>query len=159
MILGLADSAATVYAAWGVLKGRRRGLSAELPRLAGVTLTLVTGAGLVHWSARVLGEMNKLAGQVVGILGLGGGVLGGFYFVRQFRARMGQWIAKQYPEETLQKRGGMVAGFLRTFFISSMIVLFLLHTGMAFLVRDSLMGRSLMKIVQPFYHIAETNHH
>jgi hypothetical protein len=38
-----------------------------------------------------------------------------------------------------------------------MIVLFLLHTHFAFLVRDSMMGRSLVRIVQPVYHIGDTS--
>jgi hypothetical protein len=158
-MLGLADLVAAGYLAWGVLKGRRRGLTVELPRLIGVTLTLLTGAGLVHWSGRVLGEMNKLVGQAAGVIGWGGCVAGGFFFVRQFRRQMGQWIGKRYADDTLQKRAGMAAGFLRTFFISSMVVLFLIHTPLDFLVQDSLMGRTVVRIVQPVYHIAEKPHH
>jgi hypothetical protein len=51
----------------------------------------------------------------------------------------------------------MAASFLRTFFMSTTLVLFLLHTHFAFLVRDCMMGRSLVKIVQPVYHIADTS--
>ena len=158
-MLGLADLVAAGYLAWGVLKGRRRGLTVELPRLIGVTLTLLTGAGLVHWSDHVLGEMNKLTVQAAGIIGWGACVAGGVYLVRQFRRQMGQWIAKKYADETLQKRAGMAAGFLRTFFIGSMVVLFLLRTPLHFLVSDSLMGRNAVKIVQPVYHIAGKPHH
>ncbi len=42
-MLGFVDSIATGYLAWNVAKGRRRGLSVELPRLVGVTLALATG--------------------------------------------------------------------------------------------------------------------
>jgi uncharacterized membrane protein required for colicin V production len=157
-MLGFVDSITVGYLAWGVVKGRRRGLSAELPRLAGVILALVSGTGLIHWTERAIGEFNKISGQIAGVLGWGGGLVGSFYFVRQFRERMRQWINQQWADETLQKRAGMAAGFLRTFFISSTIVLFLLHTHFAFLVRDSLMGRSLVKIVQPIYHTGDTSH-
>jgi len=84
--------------------------------------------------------------------------VGSFYLVQQFRERMRQWTEKQWADETLQKRAGMAAGFLRTFFISSTIVLFLLHTHFAFLVRDSMMGRSLVKIVQRVYHTGNSSH-
>src|ERR1035437_6289673 len=124
MSFGLADFAAAGYLAWGTRKGWRRGLSIELPRLASVTLALVTGA---------------------------------FYLARQFRAWMGRWITSLLPEETMQKRAGMAAGFLRTLVISSIITICLLHTPLAFLMRDSMMG-DLAKIVQPVYHIAAKPH-
>jgi uncharacterized membrane protein required for colicin V production len=157
-MMGFVDSIAAGYLAWGIAKGRRRGLSAELPRLIGVTLALVSGTGLLHWTERVIGEFHKINGQIAGVLGWGGGLSGSFYFVRQFRERMRQWIENRWADESLQERAGMAAGFLRTFFISSTIVLFLLHTHFAFLVRDSMMGRSLVKIVQPVYHIGATSH-
>jgi hypothetical protein len=157
-MLGFVDSIAAGYLAWGVAKGRRRGLSGELPRLFGVTLALVSGTGLLHWTERVIGEINKVSGQIAGALGWSGGLLGSFYVVRQFRERIRQWIANQWTDKTLQKRAGMAAGFLRTFFISTTIVLFLLHTHFAFLVRDSMMGRSLVKIVHPVYHTDDTSH-
>jgi len=157
-MLGLADLVTAGYLTWGVLKGQRRGLSVELPRLVSVALAFVTGAGLFRWSAHVLGEMNKVGGQMVGALGWSVCLAGSFYAVRWFRARVGERIAKRYPTETLQKRGGMIAGFLRTFFISSMVILVLLHTPLAFLVGYSVMGRNVVKIVQPVYHIADKPH-
>jgi uncharacterized membrane protein required for colicin V production len=157
-VLGIVDSITTVYLAWGAAKGRRRGLSVELPRLTSVTLALVSGTGLIHWTERVVGEVNKITGQIAGVLGWCGGLAGSFYLVKQFRERMRQWINQRWTDETLQKRAGMTAGFLRTFLISCTIVLFLLHTHFAFLVRDSMMGRCLVKIVQPVYHIGDNSH-
>jgi len=157
-MLGFVDSIAAGYLAWGVIKGRRRGLTGELPRLLGVTLALVSGTGLLHWTERVVGEVNKISGQIAGALGWGGGLLGSFYLVRQFRGRIRQWTENQWTDETLQKRAGMAAGFLRTFCISITIVLFLLHTHFAFLVRDSMLGRSLVKIIQPVYHTNGSPH-
>ena len=58
----------------------------------------------------------------------------------------------QLPEETVEKRAGMAAGFLRTLVISTIITLFQLHTPLAFLVRGSVMG-GLARVVQPVYHI------
>lgn len=153
MIFGLADFAAAGYLAWGGLKGRRRGLAIELPRLASVTLALVTGAGVTRWADHALAEIDKLAGHVASALGWGGSLVGAFYLARQFRARMGRWIMDQLPEETVERRAGMAAGFLRTLVISTIITLFFLHTPLAFLVRDSVLG-SLARVVQPVYHIA-----
>lgn len=158
MILGLADVAVAGYLGWGVFKGRRRGLSVELPRLVGVALAFVTGAGLFRWSARIFGEMDKLVGQITGALGWAGCLVGSYYGVRWFRERMGRWITSLYAKETVQKRAGMAAGFLRTFFISSMVVLILLHTPLAFLVGNSVMGRNVVQIVRPVYHIADKPH-
>ncbi|HVM60800.1 MAG TPA: hypothetical protein VMV72_08035 [Verrucomicrobiae bacterium] len=155
-MLGFVDSITAAYVAWGAISGRRRRLSVEIPRLTSVTLALFSGTGLLHWIERVVGEFNKITGQITGILGWGGGVLGSFYLVRSFRERLRQWIAKRWADETLQKRGGMVAGFLRTLFVSGTIVLFLLHTHFAFVVRDSAMGRSLASIVTPVYHNGST---
>jgi len=154
----LADLVTAGYLTWGVRKGQRRGLSVELPRLVSVALAFVTGAGLFRWSAHVLGEMNKLGGQMVGALGWSACLAASFYAVRWFRARVGERIAKRYPTEMLQKRGGMIAGFLRTFFISSMVILILLHTPLAFLVGNSVMGRHVVEIVQPVYHIGDRPH-
>ena len=72
----LANLAMASYLAWGGLKGRRRGLSVELPRLASVTLALVTGAGLVRWSDHMVAEIDKFTGQVAGALGWGGSLVG-----------------------------------------------------------------------------------
>lgn len=153
MISGLANFVAAGYLAWGVLKGRRRGLAIELPRLVSVTLALVTGAGFAHWADHALSEFDKLTGQLAGALGWGGALVGAFYLARQLRARMGSWIVDQLPEESVEKRAGMAAGLFRTLTISLIITLFLLHTPLAFLVRDSVMG-SLARVVQPVYHIA-----
>jgi uncharacterized membrane protein required for colicin V production len=152
MSFGLADFAAAGYLAWGALKGRRRGLSVELRRLASVTLALVTGAGLARWTDHAFEEINKLTGQAAGALGWGGILVGAFYLARQFRAWMGRWISGLLPEETVQRRAGMAAGFLRTLVISSIITICLLHTPLAFLVRNSVMG-GLARIVQPVYHL------
>jgi uncharacterized membrane protein required for colicin V production len=149
---GLANLVAAAYLAWGGLKGRRRGLAIELPRLASVTLALVTGAGLTRWADYALGEFDKLTGQVAGALGWGGVLVGAFYLARQLRGWMGRWIMNQLPEESVEKRAGMAAGFLRTFVISTIITLFLLHTPLAFLVRDSMIG-GVARVVQPVYHI------
>jgi uncharacterized membrane protein required for colicin V production len=158
MIFGLADYTAAGYLAWGGLKGRRRGLSVELPRLISVTLALLTGAGLTRWADHALVEFDKLAGHVASVLGWGGSLVGAFYLARQLRARMGRWITDHWPEETMERRAGMAAGFLRTLVISTIITLFFLHTPLAFVVRDSVLG-GLARVVQPVYHIANRPPH
>ncbi len=157
IISSLANLAAASYLTWGGFKGWRRGLAVELPRLLSVTLALVTGAGLMWWADRALADFDKFTGQVAGALGWGGSLVGAFYLARRLRARMGRWIIEQLPEESVEKRAGMAAGFLRTLVISAMITLFLLHTPLAFLVRNSMMG-SLARMVQPVYHIADKPH-
>jgi hypothetical protein len=153
-MLGLADSAVAGYLAWGILKGRRRGLSVELPRLASASLALVTGAGWSHWIARAVAEMNELAGKTTAALGWGGCLAGSRYVIPWFRTRAGQWISQRYPTEALQNNGGMAAGFARTLFLSSMTVMLLLHTPLAFFVRDSVLGRGLMKVMPSIHHTA-----
>jgi uncharacterized membrane protein required for colicin V production len=83
--------------------------------------------------------------------------VGAFYLARQFREWLGRWITGLVPEEAVQKRAGMAAGFLRTLAISSIITICLLHTPLAFLLRDSVMG-GLARILQPVYHIAAKPH-
>jgi hypothetical protein len=148
-MLGIADSMTAIYLAWGVAKGRRRGLSIELPRLASATAAFATGAGWSHWIARAVVEINELAGKMTAAIGWGGCLVGSRYVVPWFRTRAGQWLSQRYPTEALQNHGGMAAGFVRTLFLSSMTVMFLLHTPLAFFVRDSVLGRGLMKIVSP----------
>jgi uncharacterized membrane protein required for colicin V production len=157
IISSLANFAAAGYLTWGGLKGRRRGLAVELPRLVSVTLALVTGAGLAHWADHALAEIDKFTGQVAGALGWGGALVGAFYLARQLRARMGRWILDQLPEESVEKRAGMAAGLLRTLVIGLIITLFLLHTPLAFFVRNSVMG-GLARVVQPVYHITGKPH-
>ena len=151
------DLVAAGYLAWGGIKGRRRGLAIELPRLASVTLALVTGAGLTRWANHALGEFDKFTSQMVGALGWGGALVGAFYLARQLRAWMGRWVMNQLPEESVEKQAGMVAGFMRTFVISTIITLFLLHTPLAFLVRNSVMG-GVARVVLPVYHITGKPH-
>ncbi len=157
MSFSLADLPAVTYLAWGALKGRRRGLSTELPRLASVTLALITGAGLTLWTDHVLAEFHKLTGQTAGALSWGGVLAGAFYLTRQLRGSMGRWIENQVPEESVQQRAGLVAGFFRTLVIGCIVTLFLLRTPLAFLVRDSMMG-NLAKFIAPVYHIASKPH-
>jgi uncharacterized membrane protein required for colicin V production len=154
MMLGLADSAIAGYLAWGVLKGRRRGLSVELPRLASALMAFLTGAGWSHWIARAVAEMNELAGKMTAAIGWGGCLMGSRYVVPWFRAQAGQWISQRYPTQALQNHGGMMAGFARTLFLSSMTVMLLLHTPLAFFVRDSVLGRGLVKIMPSIHHTA-----
>jgi hypothetical protein len=58
------------------------------PDWCGVSLALVSGTGLLHWTERAIGEINKISGQIAGALGWSGGLLGSFYLVRQFRERI-----------------------------------------------------------------------
>jgi uncharacterized membrane protein required for colicin V production len=157
MIQHLANLTAAGYLAWGGLKGQRRGLAIELPRLVSVTLALVTGAGLARWADHALAEIDKFTGHVAIALGWGGSLVGAFYLARQFRDWMGRRIMERLPEETIEKRAGMAAGFLRTLVIGLIVTLFLLHTPLAFLVRDSALG-SLARVVQPVYHITAKPH-
>jgi hypothetical protein len=152
MISGVTNLVAASYLAWGGLKGRRRGLAIELPRLVSVTLVFITGTGLSLWAAHALSEIDKLTGQIAGALGWGGALVGAFYLARQLRGWMGSWILDRMPEERVEKQAGMAAGLLRTLVIGLIVTLFLLHTPLAFLVRDSAIG-SLARIVQPAYHI------
>jgi uncharacterized membrane protein required for colicin V production len=151
-----ADLVAAGYLAWGTLKGRRRGLSDELPRLVSVTLALITGAGFSMWADHLITEVNKLTGQAAGAAGWGGILVGAFYLARQWRARMGQWIDNQISDETVQKRGGMIAGFFRTLVIGCLVTLFLLRTPLAFAVHNSRMG-GLARLIAPVYHVTEQN--
>jgi len=66
-----------------------------------------------------------------------------------FDGRVAQWISQRYPTAALQNLGGMAAGFVRTLFLGSMAVMLVLHRPLAFVARDSVMGRILRKIVPP----------
>ncbi len=71
---------------------------------------------------------------------------------------MGRWITDHWPEEAMERRAGFVTGILRTLVISTIISLVVLHTPLAFLVRDSVMS-GLARTVAPVYHIVSRPSH
>lgn len=157
MNLNFWDIITVAYVIFAALKGRRRGLPGELPRLFGVTLVLFTGLGLYHWTGEALAQVNRLTGQATGAVGFFTVAAGSYFLVRHFRGQIGHWAQKLIPDERLHKRVGMIAGATRAFLVACLVLIFLGHTPVRSSVQNSFLGRHVLHFILPVYHIAGKN--
>jgi len=148
------DFAALAYIAFGVFRGRKRGLFKELPGALSVLIFFVTGCGLYRWTGRALAGMNHLAGQSLGVGSFIGLVMGVVMLVRHFRRQISGWVEQRFDQRT-QKLGGGIAGGVRTFVFTAIVLLVLAHWPLHGLTRplaeSTLLGRGLIKFVLPVY--------
>jgi uncharacterized membrane protein required for colicin V production len=152
--MGFLDFVVLAYITYGVIKGRRRGLVAELPSTVSLALFFLTGWGLFKIMYRGLAQASALAGQSVGILTFGGLVAASVALVRKMRSRL-RWLAEKSADEHHQRIAGAIAGGVRAFLHASVVLLILAHWPLHFLTRPlaqgSLLGRGLVRFVLPVY--------
>jgi hypothetical protein len=155
MSAGVVDLLALGYVGYGVARGRRRGLFQELPGAISMTLFLVTGCGLLHWSERALADVNHLVNQAASLTGLACLVTGAVVLMRELRAWIGRWAAQRYGAVETQKAGGGIAGGVRCLALVSALLLGFAHWPLHSLTRpiteSSLLGRALTRFVLPVY--------
>lgn len=158
--MNVIDLLVPAYVVYGAIKGRQRGFSRELPKAFGSTLAFVSGFGIYRWTGKLLSEASHLTGQTSGGLTFLAVVIGAITLVRHFPARIRQWAETKYPDETVQKKAGMVAGLIRTLMLSSTVILFMNLAPVGPLrepfTKGSLIGRTLNRWVLPVY---EASHH
>lgn len=155
MRFNLPDILVVAYVIYGMLRGRARGFSRELPKVVSVTLAFTTGFGLYRLSERLMAGLAQMAGQKSGPVSFIVVAIGSFFLLRQFRGRIRDWAAKHYPDENLQKRAGAAAGAVRTVMVSAFVFVFISFMPIGFLrepfTEGSLFGRTVVKLVRPVY--------
>ncbi len=155
MNYNLLDFLCLAYIGFSLYRGRRNGLAAELPGLVSAVAALVAGGGLFHWSERLVTKTATLTGQATGLGSVVGIMLATIVVWRAGKARIRQWAAARYPDQTTQRHGGMVAGGLRAAGVCAL--LFLLASTLPVgefrkpFTRGSLVGRVVMKVIRPAY--------
>ena len=162
MTVNLADILVVAYLIYGTIRGRLRGLTRELPKVVSATLALTTGFGLYRASERLISRLGHLAGQSSGAVGFVTVTAGAFFLVHQFRSRIRDWAAKRYADETLQRRAGAAAGFIRTTAMSALVFVFISFLPIDWVRRPftegSLFGRVVVKVVRPVYDLSHGRH-
>lgn len=155
MSFNIFDILTAVYVGLGSWRGGRRGLTFELPRLIWLLLFILTGCSLSHWMRLLFSKIGAVTGQAAGGLGFLGVFAAAFIVARRLRARFGQWLAQRLPVETVQKRGGAVAGGLRALVISCTLIVFIGLMPLGFISvpfrHGSFIGRHLIRLVVPAY--------
>ncbi len=155
MHFNLLDLFVVAYVVYGIIRGRQRGLPRELPKLLGVTVAVLTGAGLFHWTGKALNAAQLVTRQSVGLTGSVAIVIAAFLLVRHFKAKIRDWTARRCPDQTLQRRAGAAAGGLRTLVIGCFVIVFLgllpFNPFKAPFARGSFFGRNLIRFVVPVY--------
>jgi len=151
---GVIDLLVLAYVAFSAWRGRARGMTKELPGAVGICVFAVTGWGLFMIMFRGLEQASAVAGVSAGIFSFFVLLTGSVYLWRRFRKHVRRF-AETWRDEQLQRRGGMVAGGLRAFVLSAMVLLILAHwplQGMTrWIVQHSSLGRALIRHVLPVY--------
>jgi hypothetical protein len=142
MLPGIFDLMAFVYVVYGVRKGRRREFRGELPGFLCVILFMVTGSGLLHWTNKLLGEVNHLASRYV--KGVGGAVIlvAAFYLMKHFKGQIRDW-ADDRVQDSWRRKGGMLVGGLRCLLVAIVLMVFAAHGPLRRVVASSWLGRPI----------------
>jgi len=155
MSAGLVDYLATGYVAWGIARGRRRGLFQELPGAISAALFLVTGCGLLHWTERALADVNHLVNKAASLTGLACLATGAWVLMRELRAWLQRRATEKYGDVETQKTGGAIAGGVRSFALACAALLVVAHGPVRGLTRpfteSSALGRALTRYILPVY--------
>lgn len=140
-----------VAVGFGVWRGRRRGLARELPSVLGWTVFFVTGAGLFHWTNKLLIESSQITRQSTGAVSVVVFALIAFQLVRKFRMRLREWAARRFADQ--EARLGAVAGGVRWLIIVTLLLVALGALPCGFIrgsVREySLWGRLTHRLIWP----------
>jgi uncharacterized membrane protein required for colicin V production len=137
---GILDVLLVAYIVFGCFKGRKRGLSGELPRVIAALLLLISGAGLFHWTNTGLSEVNQSTLRLGGPIGFLMMVSLTVYLVIHFKKQVRVYADKRWPDPTVQRRWGIALGGLRAFLIMMIVLVFLAQFPR--FIRRPLMGGS-----------------
>lgn len=155
MNFNLLDILSLAYIAFSIYRGRRNGLAAELPGLISITAALVAGGGLFHWSERLVEKTATFAGESGGLTTFLGVVIATVVLWRYFQARIRQWAEQRFLDDNLRRRGGMVAGGLRSFGLCALVMVLASTLPIGVLRKPfttgSFIGRIVMATIRPAY--------
>lgn len=149
------DILVVAYTGYGSVRGFRRGLGNELPRLIAILLFVLTGWGISHWIRSGLGEIQHLTGQTIGGVGFIGLYVASFYLAKFIRGHTSRWVLKHVPNPEHQKKCGVGAGGFRALVLGCTLIVFLGLMPLGFLKtpfsQGSFIGRNLIRFVVPVY--------
>jgi uncharacterized membrane protein required for colicin V production len=155
MSFNLIDLILAGYIGWGIWRGRRRGLTTEATRTILLLLAVLTGYGLARWTGKALGQLATVTGQGTGPLGVLGVMIATYVLARHFRRQLQTRIAKRFPDEQIQRKGGATAGGIRALVLGSTLVVLIGLMPLGVLSKPfnsgSLVGRNLRRYVVPAY--------
>ena len=103
---------------------------------------------------RGLSEAGELVGQSIGVLTFVALVAATFWLVRKIRVRIRE-MAESRIDVRHREIGGSIAGGVRAFVWSSVVMILLAHGPLSFAtrwaVKGSLLGSALIRFVLPVY--------
>jgi len=119
------DGIVAVYVAYGVYRGRARGLAEEAYRLVRVGVALLAGCGLYSVVSDLISKVIYAGDAVSGPVGFVATMLGTWSVLRVVRTKFVNLLETKYAG--LAQTGGAIAGGLRTAVLafSAMITAFL----------------------------------
>jgi uncharacterized membrane protein required for colicin V production len=150
----LLDIVAAVYLLIGLLRGLKRGLSGELARLASMAFILFAGWRMYVPLGEKIAEMTRLTEEQSLLAGFGLIILAAGISMILLRLLLKNILEFTFKGK-LEKIGGMVAGFLRSFVLIALIVIPLGLSPIPYLQRtvaeESLLGSTIIKYLVPVY--------
>ncbi|MEI6084224.1 MAG: CvpA family protein [Verrucomicrobiota bacterium] len=150
----LLDLLIVAYIAYGVWRGRKRGIIIEAPGTVSLAIFFFSGWGLLKALYRGLAYSSELVGNSVGLVTFIGLVVAAIVLWKKIKIRIAKHAERWCPEAQ-RSRAGAIAGGVKAFLLVSTLLLILAHGPLRSVTRwiaeGSLLGQGLIHFVLPVY--------
>ncbi len=148
------DLLIVAFIAFSVWRGRKNGIIVEAPGAVSLAIFFFSGWGLLKLVYRGLSSTSEMVGHSVGLFTFVGLIAGTVVIWRRIRKRISGRAEQLCPESKRALAGG-IAGGVKAFLLSSIILLVCAHGPLRAVTRwiaeGSLLGRGLIRFVLPVY--------
>ena len=148
--MNLLDLLAVAFIAYCVWRGRKRGIIAEAPGTVSLAVFFFSGWGLLKVLYKGLAYSSAKIGLSVGVFTFLALVVATIFLWRKIRARI-RWRAERWCPEAKRSLAGAIAGGVKAFLLSALVLLTLAHGPLRGFAAGSLLGRGLIYFVAPVY--------
>ena len=150
----LLDLLILVFIAFSVRRGRKRGIIVEAPGAVSLAIFFFSGWGLFKILYKGLAYSSEKVGHSVGLLTFIALIVATIVLWRKIRKRIRERAEKLCPESK-RSLAGAIAGGVKAFLLSSIILLIFAHGPLRSMTRGfaegSLLGRARIWGVLPVY--------
>ncbi|MCG3147656.1 MAG: hypothetical protein PCFJNLEI_01096 [Verrucomicrobiae bacterium] len=146
--MNLLDFLAAAYLAFGVWRGRKRGIIKEAPGTVSLLVLFFSGWGLMKSLYRGLLFSSEMVGHSVGVFTFIGLVIATVVLWRKIRARI-RMRAERLCPEVYRSRAGAVAGGVKALVFAAIMLLILAKGPFRGLAQGSGLGSAVIWMMLP----------